>query len=661
MSASTDSLLTSKKPRPKPSRRSTSAPRRDNAELLEMAEEVARFGSWEYDITKPHAKWSREMFHIFGLPPKAEGLTLEQYRSFIHPDDLVEVEQKMKRAFKHSRVNQKGELDYRIIRPDGSTRTIHSQRQIKELTEDGKVKVVVGVDHDVTEQRQAEQALAENAKQMQLAEQVAGFGSWQLDVTQTRAVWSPGMFKIFGVEPGTTTGLTWEEYLSFIDPQDIPKAEQNVGEMLNSPLNHKTVFDYRIIRRDGQTRILHAQRQVAEVTEEGKTKIIVGVDQDVTEQKQAEEALKRSEERFRMVAEAANVMVYEIDFQNQKIHFVHGIEKLLGYKPDEIERTVKWSFGIVHPDDFPNVMAKLNAVLNDPKKDKYSMEYRVKRKNGTYITVKDTAKAIKDSDGKTLRFIGGMRDITQRTQDRIKIEQYSRHLEELVEERTKQLINLERLAAIGEVAGMVGHDIRNPLQALTGEVYLIRSDLDSVTDPDAQQQITESLNSADEDISYINKIVADLQDYSRKLTPEAKQVDLNQQLSEVLKTVNIPKKIHLTLNVAPETKLNADPTFLRRALTNLINNAVQAMPDGGTLTVESTMEDDTACITIGDTGVGIPPEVQAKLFTPMFTTKAKGQGLGLAVVKRLIEAQGGSITFQSQPGKGTKFTVRLPT
>ena len=208
---------------------------------------------------------------------------------------------------------------------------------------------------------------------------------------------------------------------------------------------------------------------------------------------------------------------------------------------------------------------------------------------------------------------------------------------------------------------MVGHDIRNPLQALTGEVYLIRTDLDSITDPEAKQQIVESLDSVDEDISYINKIVADLQDYSRKLTPETKQINLNQQLCELLKTINLPKKIHLTLNIPPETKLAADPTFLQRILTNLVNNAVQAMPEGGDLTIEGAQEDNTTAITITDTGVGIPPEVQTKIFTPMFTTKAKGQGLGLAVVKRLIEAQGGTISFQSQPGKGTTFTVRLPT
>lgn len=531
MSASANSLLTSKKKQPIAKRRDrpAPAPKRDNTELLELAEELAHFGSWIWDVTKPRAVWSMELYRIFGIEPRREGLSMEEYQSFIHPDDAEEIGRRMQESLIKPILNQKTEVDYRIIRPDGLVRAIHSQRLIREVTDDGKLKV------------------------------------------------------------------------------------------------------------------------------------IVGVDQDVTEQRQALKALKKSEERFRVVAEAANVMVYEADVASGKIHFVHGVENLLGFKPSEIEHTLDWALTRIHPSDISTVEATLKASLTNPAKDKYSIEYRIRQKNGNYITVKDTAKAVKTSDGKTRCFIGGIRDITQRTRDREQIQQYSRHLEELVEQRTKQLISLERLAAIGEVAGMVGHDIRNPLQALTGEVYLIRSDLDSITDPAAKQSVTESLDSVDQDISYINKIVADLQDYSRKLNPETTQIDLTRLLSELLKTISIPQKIHLTLNVAPQTKLAADSTFLRRALTNLINNAVQAMPDGGNLAVAGAQTDNTTCITVADTGVGIPPDVQAKLFTPMFTTKAKGQGFGLAVVKRLIEAQGGTISFQSQPGKGTKFTVQLPT
>ncbi|MCW4029071.1 MAG: PAS domain-containing protein [Candidatus Bathyarchaeota archaeon] len=658
-----DSLVTSKR-RPRNHRTDSNAasPCAENEEtkLLAMAEQVAHFGSWEWDITKPRAIWSAEMFRIFGLNPQSEGLTLEEFRSFIHPDDLEEVTRKMQTIFAKPQVNQKGELDYRIIRKDGSVRIIHSERQVKEVTKSGELKVVVGVDQDVTEQRIAQQESDENIKLLALAEAVAHFGSWELNLTQTRAIWSPGMFMIFGVDPQELS-LSWEEYLSFLHPDSVESAKKNAQIMMNSPLNHREDFDYRIIRRDGSVRVLHAQRQVVEVNAEGKAKVVVGVDQDVTEQWQAEEALRRSEERFRAVAEAANIMVYETDIPTGKIKVLRGIEQLVGYKPEEIDITVDWVLNHMHPDDVQHVVETLKEATENPNIDKYVLEYRFRHKNGHYIVVKDTAKAVKDSKGKTVMFIGGVRDITQRTLDHQQLEQYSKHLEELVKERTKQLVEYERLAAIGQTAGMVGHDIRNPLQALTGEVYLIKTALNDLPGKEAKQEVNESLNSIEQNINYINKIVADLQDYSRKLTPEYQTVNLSDLIVEIFETVYLPADIKLSINIETLPAINLDPTFTRRALTNLINNAIQAMPNGGALKIGCYQQDSNVFISIADTGSGITDEVKSRLFTPMFTTKAKGQGLGLAVVKRLVEAQGGSISFESTLGQGTKFLIKLPT
>jgi PAS domain S-box-containing protein len=631
----------------------------DQTELLALAEHVAHFGSWEWDITKPRAIWSKEMFCIFGLDPQAEGLTLEEFRSFLHPDDIEEVTQKMQNAFKMAKLNKKGELDYRIIRHDGSVRIIHSQRQVKELTQDGRLKVIVGVDQDVTEQRYTAQVSAESTKLLALAEVVAHFGSWQLDITQPYATWSPGMFRIFGVEPAQK-GFTWEEYLSFIHPQDREAAAKNAQTMLTSHLNHHESFDYRIIRGDGAVRILHAQRQVREVDASGKPKVVVGVDQDVTEQRQAEEDLKRSEERFRIVAEAANVMVYEIEVPSRKIHFIKGAQQLIGYEPQEVGPTLDWVTQRIHPDDLPHVTAAWNQVVNNPNNDKYAVEYRFQHKNGNYIIVKDTAKAIKDQNGKTVSFIGGVRDVTQRRRDKEEIEQYSKHLEELVNERTKQLIAYERLAAIGQVAGMVGHDIRNPLQALTSEVYLLRTDLATMPQNDVCKDMEESLGSIEHNIGYINKIVADLQDYSRQLKPEYTQVDFKDLITHIFETISVPSKIQLVFNIKTLSIIKCDPTFIRRALTNLVNNAIQAMPNGGKLEITAYPQENNAFITVADSGMGMSEEVKTKIFTPMFTTKTKGQGLGLAVVKRLVEAQGGIVCFESEMGKGTKFIIKLP-
>ncbi|MGD6851252.1 MAG: PAS domain-containing protein [Candidatus Bathyarchaeia archaeon] len=242
----------------------------------------------------------------------------------------------------------------------------------------------------------------------------------------------------------------------------------------------------------------------------------------------------------------------------------------------------------------------------------------------------------------------------------VKLEQYSRHLESLVEERSRQLQDKERLAAIGATAGMVGHDIRNPLQAITSDVYLLKEYLKRMPEMKTKWDVTESLESIDQNVGYINKIVADLQDYARPLNPEYVEVDLAQLIGSIFTVIILPDNVKLSIDVKEFPKIVTDPMFIRRVLTNLVNNALQAMPEGGELQLEGTEHDNLVTITVSDTGVGIPEAVKPKLFTPMMTTKAKGQGLGLAVVKRLIEALGGQITFESQEGKGTTFIITLP-
>jgi signal transduction histidine kinase len=235
-------------------------------------------------------------------------------------------------------------------------------------------------------------------------------------------------------------------------------------------------------------------------------------------------------------------------------------------------------------------------------------------------------------------------------------------LEKLVEERTKQLKDSERLAAIGQTAGMVGHDIRNPLQAITSDIYLAKTELASIPESDEKKNALESLQEIEKNIDYINKIVADLQDFARPLTPNVEEVDLKLIIDELLSKNGLPENVKVSVKVDAEVrKVVADSIYMNRIMYNLVNNAVQAMPKGGKLTIHACKTTHDVIITVKDTGVGIPKEVQGKLFTPMFTTKSKGQGFGLVVVKRMTEALNGTVTFESQVGKGTTFIIRLPS
>jgi PAS domain S-box-containing protein len=252
-------------------------------------------------------------------------------------------------------------------------------------------------------------------------------------------------------------------------------------------------------------------------------------------------------------------------------------------------------------------------------------------------------------------------EINQRKKAENALKKIQNNLEEIINERTKQLKDSERLAAIGATAGMVGHDIRNPLQAIAGDLYLIDNDVSSLSADETKISLQESVRSVQDNLLYIAKIVEDLQDYAKPQKPNLQRIHFDKVIEEVMLLVPVSSNHQVVIEIEqgfPE--IVADFSMMKRVLTNLVNNAIQAMPNDGQLTIRANHKGTRVSITVEDTGVGIPENIKPKLFEPMVTTKAKGQGLGLAVVKRLVEAQGGTISFESKVGEGTKFVVTLP-
>jgi signal transduction histidine kinase len=159
----------------------------------------------------------------------------------------------------------------------------------------------------------------------------------------------------------------------------------------------------------------------------------------------------------------------------------------------------------------------------------------------------------------------------------------------------------------------------------------------------------------------MDKIVSDLQDYAAPLKTEPKPVEMEPLVKDTLSKTRIPQNVKVSFKVSrPLPTVIIDPAVMRRVFSNLIMNAIQAMPDGGELEIDMHGTDEFLFIAFKDTGIGIPERNMGKLFNPFFTTKAKGQGLGLPVCKRLVEAQNGWITVESKPGEGSTFTVKLP-
>jgi PAS domain S-box-containing protein len=259
-------------------------------------------------------------------------------------------------------------------------------------------------------------------------------------------------------------------------------------------------------------------------------------------------------------------------------------------------------------------------------------------------------------------FVAIFENITQRKEMTKQLEKNSELLELTVKNQSQKLsdaqetiLKNERLAAIGQLAGMVGHDLRNPLSGIKNAAYLLRK-----KQPDLVDSSVEMLNVIDRAVEYSNKIINDLLDFSRELHLELEECSPKTLVDYVLLSLTIPKNIKLIDRTDWTPLFWVDSNKLQRVFTNLIKNAFEAMSHGGTLEISSKRETDWVELIFSDTGEGMSEETLAKIFTPLFTTKAQGMGFGLAICKRIVEAHGGKIAVDSAKGKGTTFIIKLP-
>jgi signal transduction histidine kinase len=227
--------------------------------------------------------------------------------------------------------------------------------------------------------------------------------------------------------------------------------------------------------------------------------------------------------------------------------------------------------------------------------------------------------------------------------------------EELADAQAK-LVKSERLAAVGELAGMVGHDLRNPLAGIKGATYYLRTRCSEGSTETGKNM----LKTIDDCIDYSDKIVNDLLDYSRELRLEYAEVTPKSLLNGALGLVKVPKNIQIVDFTQDSPNFKADVGKMNRVYVNMLKNAFDSMPNGGSLKINSEKAQDWVVLSFEDTGTGMTQAVMDKLWTPLFTTKAKGMGFGLPISKRIVEEHGGKISAESNVGKGTTFTVTIP-
>jgi PAS domain S-box-containing protein len=402
--------------------------------------------------------------------------------------------------------------------------------------------------------------------------------------------------------------------------------------------------------------------------EEGKIIGTFGLTRDITDRKRAEEALAEERNLLRTVIDNLPDSIYAKDTESRFIIAnIEATRRLGASTPDELIGKTDFDF---YPQE---LAAQYNADEREMMRSGQPLGNReelvIDQTTGNRIWNLATKVPVRDSQGKIVALVGIGRNITARKRAEEALKEYSERLEEMVEERTQelrdaqeQLIRQEKLAVLGQLAGGIGHELRNPLGAISNAVYFLNMVLE---EPDPE--VKETLEILQKEVKTSEVIISSLLDFARTKAPTRRKVDINDVVQEALSRATVPANVEVVSQLDETLPIIlADPDQLGQVFGNIILNAVQAMPEGGQLIVktsevpEKLPKSEWVAVSFADTGVGIPEESLERLFEPLFTTKAKGIGLGLAVTKTLVEGHGGTIEVESEMGVGTTFTVRLP-
>lgn len=420
-----------------------------------------------------------------------------------------------------------------------------------------------------------------------------------------------------------------------------------------------TQFDAETTARtlNGKKKHLMLRWSVVQGFEDTLSRVLV-CDVDITERKRAEEALQQLMAFNESIVQSMGDGVAVLDGEGHVTFTNPSTDRLLGYEPEELVGQ-HWT-RFVPADQQSIVQAALERSTARPG-DPY--EHEALRSDGTRITLL-VSRSPRFEDGAPTGTLAVFTDITERKRAEQALKEYSVRLEEMVEERTRELHDTqqelmlkERLAILGQLAGGVSHELRNPLATITNAVYFLQMTL-----PDADETTREYLQLISTQAQNAGKIVSDLLDFSRKPIADRQPTPVSQLVSQALETSAPPANVEIITLVSPDLPpAKVDPQQIGQVLENLVTNAYQAMPDGGTLTISAEAHDDQVYVAVIDTGTGISDQDITRLFEPLFSRKPGGIGLGLAVSKTLVEANEGRIEVESSKGKGSTFTVILPS
>jgi PAS domain S-box-containing protein len=505
------------------------------------------------------------------------------------------------------------------------------------------VEALISTARDVTERKRIEETVRRERDQAQQYLDTAEVLMVVLDTAGRITRLNRKGCELLGVQQEKVLGVDWFE--RFVPDRARQKTREGFVQIIAGEIEPFRRHQTPILTARGDERDMEWHNAL--LTDAAGT--IVGTlssGTDVTERNRIEAALERSEHKYRELVQGVNSVILQTDVLGD-ITFInnHG-QQLFGYTEAELVGR-KLADTLLPKTDLTETdfVSFTRDILYAATGYVQTVTENV-TKEGRHLWIEWMFTALLDNQGNFAGVLGAGIDITARL------------------EAEKALKSVERLAAIGETAAMVGHDLRNPLQAIRFAIDLQKKK-DALKPTERRgdtdwHNVDRLCNLIDEQVRYMDKIVGDLQAFAQPLNPEQTTIRAVDFITLTLASMHVPEKVHVTTDIPDDLTLRLDPQLMQRVFTNLILNAIQAMPEGGTLAINAAASDNAIFIAVEDTGVGISADIKDELFSPLFTNKAKGTGLGLAVCKRIVELHDGTITVESDEGRGARFVVKLP-
>lgn len=570
----------------------------------------------------------------------------------VHPDDRAATTQAWLIALENRALY---EFEHRLRRHDGVYRHM-SVRAVPVFEENGAIREWVGVHTDVTERKQAEEALCQSEDRLRLTMESAELGTWDFNPITKVLKWDDQCKAMFGLPP--TAEITWDVFLAGLHPDDRERTCQVVLQSFDPRGGGDYDIEYRTVGlEDGIERWVAAKGQ-AYFDAHGKTLRFIGTVMDITARKQAEEARRESETRFRTLTSHAPVGIFMTDPEGNCLYVNERWCEMAGMSPDVAQGT-GW-VSALHPDDRERIANVWYQASRDGQV--FAAEYRFQTPQGKVTWVQGTATALQRETGEVAGYLGTLTDITERKQaeaDREHLFQQEQAAREAAERANR--IKDEFLAVLS-------HELRSPLNPILGWTKLLQlGRLDAAKTVDA-------LATIERNARLQTQLIDDLLDVAKilrgKLSLNMVVVNLSSAVEAALDTVGttaVAKSISLGSVLPNIGQVFGDMARLQQIVWNLLSNAIKFTPHGGCVDIQLQQVGTEAHIIVKDTGKGISPDFLPHLFESFqqedasITRRYGGLGLGLAIVRQLVEAHGGTITAHSLgEGLGATFTVQLP-